>query len=180
MTESMRETAAAGPAVETVRAMLAGLLAEMGFEATVEAAAQDDSGIFLTVEAVEASELIGADGQLLEALQYVMNRMLRRSVGDGWFCMIDVGGYRERRRTTMATEALDVAERVRRTGRAFTFPPLSPADRRAVHRALADAEDVETVSLDPTPDGLKRMIIRLRPTPGPDASSPVDESSSPA
>ncbi len=161
-------------AVAKTKALLEGLLRSMEFEATVTAQSQGDAGILLSVDSPDAPTLVGDEGQLLEAIQYAMNRMLRRTLGEEWFCVLDIGGYRERRRDVMAKEARDIAARVRQSGRPFTFPALSASDRRAVHRALADDPDLETVSLEPSVDGFKRLVIQLRPAPEPAAPAPQD------
>ena len=175
-------------ALAKAKDLLAGLLAAMEFEATVEVRVQGEFGLLFAVDSSDSAVLIGRDGQMLDAIQYVMNRMLRRTLGEEWFCVLDIGGYRERRREVMAREAADIAARVRQTGRAFTFPPLSPSDRRAVHRAIADDPDLETISLEPSVDGFKRLVIQMRPSageaaepaagvspaePGPDSPPPV-------
>lgn len=153
--------------VEQIRELLAGLLTAMGFAASVDARPQGECGVHLTVRSEEVGALVGPDGQTLDALQYLMNRMVRRRVGDPWFCMVDAGGFREQRQHAMACEARDVAERVRSTGRPFTFPPLSSADRRAIHRALMDDPEIETVSLEPAVNGMKRLMVRRRAAPSP-------------
>ena len=140
-----------------------GLLAAMGFSATVQASAMAEGGARLVVDSDESDALIGEGGEGLEAFQYFLNRHLRRVGGPDAFCVVDIGGWRARRGTVMAQEARDIAARVRATGRAFTFPPLSPSDRRAVHRALADDPDLETVSHEPaSPRGDKALTIRLK------------------
>lgn len=159
-------------AVERIRDLLAGLLSAMGFPANIDARTQGEYGVHLTVRSDEVGALVGPDGQTLDALQYVMNRMVRRLVGDPWFCMIDAGGFREQRQHAMACEARDIAERVRRTGRPFTFPLLNAADRRAIHRALVDDPDIETVSLEPAVNGMKRLVVRPRVASGSGARGP--------
>ncbi len=165
--------------VEQIRELLSGLLTAMGFEANVEARPQGECGVHLTVRSDEVGALVGPDGQTLDALQYVMNRIVRRKVGDPWFCIVDAGGYREQRQHAMACEARDIAERVRQTGRPFTFPPLSAADRRAIHRALVDDPEIETVSLEPAVNGMKRVVVRRRAAPptaqGDAAATPAGE-----
>ncbi|MCX7819539.1 MAG: KH domain-containing protein [Kiritimatiellae bacterium] len=159
--------------IEQVRQLLAGLLAAMGIPASVEARPQGECGVHLTVRADEVGALVGPHGQTLDALQYLMNRMVRRRLGDPWFCIVDAGGFREQRQHAMACEARDIAERVRRTGRPFTFPPLSAADRRAIHRALVDDPDIETVSLEPAVNGMKRLVVRLRTPPAAGEGAPA-------
>jgi spoIIIJ-associated protein len=159
----MTEPMTSDEAIAKTQALLEGLLKSMEFEATVTARSQGDAGILLGVSAPDAAVLVGEEGQVLEALQYAMNRMLRRTLGEEWFCVLDIGGYRERRREVMAKEATEIAARVRESGRSFTFPSLSASDRRAIHRALADDPDLETVSLEPAVNGAKRLVIQCRP-----------------
>ncbi|MBP7276230.1 MAG: hypothetical protein KBA51_08520 [Kiritimatiellae bacterium] len=140
-----------------------GLLDAMGFPATVHASVLPEGGAQVRVESDEAAELVGEAGEGLEAFQYLLNRHLRRAAGPDAFCVVDIGGWRAQRAEVMAREARDIAARVRASGRPFTFPPLSPSDRRAVHRALADETDVETVSHDPAnARGEKRLSVRLK------------------
>lgn len=160
-------------AVERVRQLLAGLLDSMEFAAEIDARPHGENGVHLTIRAEEVAALVGREGQILDALQYVMNRLIRRAVGTEWFCIIDAGGYREQRQLAMSREARDIAERVRASGRPFVFPPLSPADRRAIHRALADDPELETESLEPAVDGFKRLVVRKRGAP-PAATPPPE------
>jgi spoIIIJ-associated protein len=158
--------------VEESRTLLLELLRHMDFDVQVDARPHGDTGAYLTIRASEVAALIGREGQVLEALQYVMNRIVRRRISAEWFCIVDAAGYREQRQLVMAREARDIAERVRSTGRPFTFPPLSPMDRRAVHRALANDPDLETVSLEPAVDGFKRVVIRRRQAPPAASAAP--------
>lgn len=143
-----------------------GLLSAMGFTATVRVSAMPEGGVRVVIESGESDALIGESGEGIEAFQYLLNRHLRRAAGPDAFCVVDIGGWRSRRETVMAQEARDIAARVRANGRPFTFPPLSPCDRRAVHRALAGDPDLETVSHEPAnPRGEKRLSIQLKSAP---------------
>lgn len=143
-----------------------GLLAAMGFAATVKVSAMSEGGVQVAIESDEADALIGDSGAGIESFQYLLNRHLRRAAGPDAFCVVDIGGWRSKRESVMAQEARDIAARVRANGRPFTFPPLSPSDRRAVHRALADDPDLETVSHEPAnARGEKRLSIQLKSAP---------------
>ena len=140
-----------------------GLLAAMGFTATVKVSAMPEGGAQVVIASDESDALIGDSGEGIEAFQYLLNRHLRRAAGPDAFCVVDIGGWRSRRESVMAGEAKEIAARVRATGRAFTFPPLSSSDRRAVHRSLAGDPDLETVSHDPAnARGEKALTIRLK------------------
>lgn len=166
--------------IARVRDLAKELLTHMGFETEVAAAADAEGRIGLDIQcgdAADADALIGEEGRTLEAMQTLLNRMLRRVAGPETHCRVDVAGHLARRLAALAVEAKDLADRVRATGRPFTFPPMTAAERRAIHRALADDPDLETVSFeDPYERGEKRLVIRLREpfASGPDAPPPAD------
>ena len=121
-----------------------GVLSRMGFEAKVEAV-QSGLDVVVKLECREAGLLIGRKGETLEALQHVLLRMVsRRTSGKVRDLRVDVGGYRDRREEQLREDALVLAERVLRTGHRAMTEPLPPAERRVVHRALAEKAGVTT------------------------------------
>jgi len=89
--------------------------------------------------------LIGRKGETLAALQHVIVRMAsRRLNGHGGELRVDVAGYRDRRDEQLRQLARNLAERVERTRRRAMTEPLTPAERRVVHRTLAEIPGVET------------------------------------
>jgi spoIIIJ-associated protein len=68
----------------------------------------------------------------------------RRTAGKIRDVRVDVAGYRDRREEQLRREAVALAERVRRTKRRGMTEPLLPAERRVVHRAIADVSGVKT------------------------------------
>jgi spoIIIJ-associated protein len=121
-----------------------GVLSRMGIEAKVQAV-QTGLDVVVKLECRDAGLLIGRKGETLEALQHLLLRMAsRRSSGKIRDLRVDVGGYRDRREEQLREEALGLAERVERTGRRAMTEPLPPAERRIVHRALAEKTNVTT------------------------------------
>jgi spoIIIJ-associated protein len=91
--------------------------------------------------------LIGHRGQTLDALEYLLNRMVTRSEeGEARF-VLDAEGYRERRRKSLESLALHLGERVKRRRKIVTLSPLSPRDRRIIHLALQGDPLVTTRSM---------------------------------
>lgn len=166
--EQKRATAQLGEA----RAELETLLRLLQAEAKVEAFLEGESEILLHVESPDAARLIGRGAQALDALQYVLNRILFRRWPDGRRCIVDVERYRERRKDRLLKEAYEAAEKVRRTGRPVRLAPMRPAERRIVHQALKDERDLETVSEEPDAEGRKRVVVRRR-SGGHPAASPT-------
>ncbi|HEY8416061.1 MAG TPA: RNA-binding cell elongation regulator Jag/EloR, partial [Thermaerobacter sp.] len=101
--------------------------------------------------------LIGRRGAVLEALQYLVNVSATRISDERRRIIVDVGGYRERRREALERLALRMAERVRRTRRQVVLEPMSAAERRIVHLALQDHPDVRTESTGTEPN--RRVVI---------------------
>ena len=90
--------------------------------------------------------LLGHNAELLDALEYLGNRILARKSGDESKVVFDSGGYRARREKELRLMAEKAAERVRTSRIPFTFDPMTPNERRIVHLALADDSSVTTES----------------------------------
>ncbi|HEY8394107.1 MAG TPA: RNA-binding cell elongation regulator Jag/EloR [Thermaerobacter sp.] len=101
--------------------------------------------------------LIGRRGAALQALQYLVNVAAGRVSDERRRIILDVGGYRERRRASLERLALRMAERVRRTRRQVMLEPMSAAERRIIHLALQDHPDVRTESTGTEPN--RRVVI---------------------
>jgi spoIIIJ-associated protein len=120
------------------------VLSQMGMQASVQAM-EAGSNVVLRVETEEAGLLIGRRGETLDALQHILLRMAsRKTAGKIRDLRVDVAGYRSRRDDQLRDEALALAERVERSGRRAMTEPLPAAERRVVHRVLADRAGVTT------------------------------------
>ena len=84
----------------------------------------------------DAALLIGREGQTLAAMQYLLTRIVGRSVGAAVNMHLDIGDYRKRQDDKLRELALILADRVRESGRAQFTRPLSSYHRRIVHMAL--------------------------------------------
>jgi spoIIIJ-associated protein len=114
---------------------------------TVEVTTGEDPGtIVLQVSGDSSGLLIGRRGQTLEALEYMVNRIIGRDGETPVRVMLDVERYRERRREYLDTLAKRLAAKAQQTGRVVTLNPMSPRDRRIVHLALQGDTAVSTRS----------------------------------
>ena len=143
---------------EAARA-LQGILEHMGMDGVVEAR-EDEERITLEIQGQDAGLIIGRQGATLDALQYLVNRMVARGQEDAGRkpIAIDAEGYRGRRAESLVELAHRLADKVRKTGRPVAAQPMSAADRRVMHLALADASDVTTRSEG---EGSERHLIIL-------------------
>jgi spoIIIJ-associated protein len=130
--------------VDTARAVVEELLAKMTMEATVEVQAGPDA-VLASLDGPDAGRLIGRQGQTLDALQYVVNRMIR-DPEDRAPVFLDVAGYRERRREMLEAMALRLADKAIAERRPVTVEPMSPRDRRTMHVVLSKVPGITTRS----------------------------------
>jgi spoIIIJ-associated protein len=93
----------------------------------------------VSVVGATLSELVGRRGEVLEALQELTRLAIHQQTGGRTRMMLDVGGYRQRRRAELAEAGQDAAEEVRRTGQAKKLWPMNPFERKIVHDAVAAA-----------------------------------------
>jgi spoIIIJ-associated protein len=134
------------------------LLNLMGFHATVDQETKSDK-IILTVQAGEDSSiLIGRRGKNLNGLQYVVNRICSRKNERVKPIVVDIEGYRERRKDALESLARRLAAKVKSSRREVETEPLSASDRRLIHMALKDDGDVHTQSRGDGP--FKNVVIK--------------------
>ena len=130
--------------VPVIEGLARDVLSRMGVDASIQAT-QQGADVVVRVDSEAAGLLIGRKGETLEALEHLLARMASRRTGARIRNLrVDVAGYRSRRDDQLREEALALAERVERSGRRAMTEPLTPAERRVVHRALADRRGVTT------------------------------------
>ena len=129
-------------------ALVEEVLGHLGVSCTVTIHEATEPGSILLAVSGEGSGLvIGRRGQTLDALEYLVNRVVGRDgEGGGGRIMVDVERYRERRREALEQLARRLAEKAKLTGRVVTVNPMSPRDRRIVHLTLQDDSGVATRS----------------------------------
>src|SRR5262245_24131530 len=108
---------------------------------------QGVSGEVLDIEGRDAELLQAQTGELLEALQHLINQVFGRSLAGSARLVCDVNGFRATREAELQAMANLAANRVRQTGQPFTFEPMSANERRIIHLTLAESEDLATESI---------------------------------
>jgi spoIIIJ-associated protein len=134
-----------GEEAEGIRALvarMAGAIAD-GFRVDVE---EDDERILATVHGPEAGLLIGRHGQTIDAIQHLAIAVLLARGGSHREVVVDAQGYRARRERALRDLAMRAATDAVRQRCPMELDPMSSAERKVVHLALADRDDVETTS----------------------------------
>jgi spoIIIJ-associated protein len=117
------------------------------------------SGEVLDIEGHDAELLQAQTGELLEALQHLLTQVFGRNLAAGERLVCDVHGFRATREAELQAMANLAANRVRQTGAAFTFEPMTANERRIIHLTLADSADLFTESIG---EGAERKL-RISP-----------------
>lgn len=112
--------------------------------------------LIYNLEGGDASLLIGKRGQTLEAVQYLIDKLINRNADSRIRVQVDVGGYLETRKKNLEGLALRLAEKAKKTGKPSTIGQMTAHDRRIVHLALKDDNGVRTQSMG---EGYYRRLV---------------------
>ncbi len=127
------------------RQALSELLTSLGFAHQIDVQ-EADGLVCLQISSEDAKYIIGEDGDRLDDLQYLVNRMVQNRVEEAPRVKVDCDHYRERSEERLIRKAHSLAERALETGKPVRMQPLNAYHRRLVHNALAEIEGVSTVS----------------------------------
>jgi spoIIIJ-associated protein len=115
-----------------------GLLDVADLDGDIDMDVEGDRALVSVVGAT-LDELVGPRGEVLEALQELTRLAVHRQTGYRTKIMLDIGGYRQRRRAELAQAGREAAEEVRQTGVAKKLWAMNPFERKVVHDAVAAA-----------------------------------------
>lgn len=156
----MSEPTAALDPKETLDSML-GLL---GFFCDIKEFPQQDGTLTLQIYTAEKDRLIGRQGETLDDLQYLLNRVLNARHKDARKVQVDVEHWREMKEDQLVQKVRQLAELVRKTGRSYQLEPMNGYERRIVHHAFENDPEITTWS-PPDDARLKRITLKRRPQP---------------
>jgi len=118
-------------------------------------------GLTLQVYSPERERLLGRRGELLEDIQYLLNRMLQAGDKDSPRVVVDIEHWREMKDDSLVQRVRQIADVVRHCGRPYQLEPMNSYQRRIIHNAFKDDPDVMTWS-PPDDAKIKRITIRKR------------------
>jgi spoIIIJ-associated protein len=117
---------------------------EAGVDVEVE---QDEERVLFNVKGGKAAVLIGKRGQTLEAIQYLIEKIVNRTSEKRIRLQIDVQGYLKNRKENLEQLSTRLAEKAQRIGKPVTVGEMNVHDRKIVHMALKDHRHVRTQSM---------------------------------
>jgi len=124
-------------------------------DAKVSAGTEADR-LTLSIEGGNAGILIGRKGQTLDAMQFLTDKIINRKSDARVRVKVDIEGYMETRKANLKHLAYKMADKAKKTGRPATINQMSAQDRRIVHLALKDDQNVRTQSMG---DGYYRRLV---------------------
>ncbi len=93
----------------------------------------------VSIVGADLSQLVGRDGEVLEALQELSRLAVYRETGERSRLMLDISGYRAKKRTALEKLAAEMVAEVKENGEPVALDPMSPFERKVVHDAVAAA-----------------------------------------
>jgi spoIIIJ-associated protein len=152
----------------TPKDLLDTILGYLGFVVQIEETRNEGGNATLQIYTEESGRLIGRNGETLEAIQFLLNRLLQARDKDAEKVIVDCEHYRSMREDRIVQRVRELAERVRVTGRSLQLEPMNSYERRLVHNAFKDDPDVATWS--PSDSARIKQITLLKRQPKKEAA----------
>ncbi|GAA4906312.1 spoIIIJ-associated protein [Actinomycetospora succinea] len=173
-TESTGSTGAAGPSEDAPRAerssedqlvregdiagdYLERLLDILDFDGDIDLDVEAGRAIVSVDGGKDLEKLVGARGDVLEALQELTRLAVQQSTGSRNRLMLDVAGWRSQRRSELTDLGRTAAQEAKDTGRSQRLRPMTPFERKIVHDAVAAAGGVRSESEGEEPR--RRVVV---------------------
>ena len=152
----------------TPKELLDTILGYLGFVVQIEEMQNEAGNSVLQIYTEESRRLIGRDGETLEAIQFLLNRLLQAKDKEASKVVVDCEHYRSMREDRIVQRVRELADRVRITGRSLQLEPMNSYERRLVHNAFKDDPDVATWS--PSDSARIKQITLLKRHPKKEAA----------
>jgi spoIIIJ-associated protein len=117
---------------------LEALLDIADFDGDIDMDVEGDRAV-VSIVGADLEELVGPDGEVLEALQELTRLAVVRETGERSRLMLDISGFRARKRAELTKLAEETVDRARATGEPIPLVPMTPFERKVVHDAVAAA-----------------------------------------
>jgi spoIIIJ-associated protein len=147
----------------TPKELLDTILGYLGFVVQIDETQSEGGSPTLQIYMEESHTLIGRDGETLEAIQFLLNRLIQSKDKDAPKVIVDCEHYRSMREDRIVQRVRELAERVRISGRSLQLEPMNSYERRIVHNAFKDDPDVATWS--PSDSARIKQITLLKRQP---------------
>ena len=148
--------------IEKAENFLNQLLGFMKIEGKADVEKKDDC-LFVEIVDISSSDMgivIGKRGNTLDAIQYLLSLVVNKNTENYIKVIVDAKGYRGRREKTLIRLANRMAGKAKYSNRPVKLEPMNPYERRIIHSALQNVEEVTTYSEGEEP--YRRVVIQAK------------------
>ncbi len=143
-------------AAQQAKEILTEILKHINLPSVVEYAMEENQ-VVLNIISNGSGLLIGKRGKTLNAIQYLVAKILSREAGESISVIVDTENYRFKRHESLTELAQQLSDKVKKSHRPLTTGPMSSQDRRIIHLALQEVQEVRTKSKGE--GNLRRVVI---------------------
>ena len=141
---------------ERVASFLKELLIKMDISYKEIKTHKEGKSIYLEIISEEESgRLIGKNGKMLDAMQYLLNKVFEENSAIDHI-YLDVDGYRQRQQAQFLRPFLSIFQKVRSEGKPYTLEPLNASERRIIHKYIEKQKDLSTITIG---EGTKKRMV---------------------
>lgn len=133
------------------------LLDLLDFDGDIDLDVEGDRAVVSIDGGTDLTKLVGRNGEVLDALQELARLAVQQATGERSRLMLDIAGWRAKRRLELAALGTSVAQKVLASGKREELPAMSPFERKIIHDAVARVEGVSSESDGVEPN--RRVVI---------------------
>ena len=133
---------------DTLNEMTTGLLARAGFPAECDVSDGEYRQVRVTTGDESAGMLIGRHGATIDSVEHLVERMVSNAAGDRVRMNLDINEYRTRRHESLLERVSDAVTQIRDNGKTYHVEPMNARERRIVHLAVEEFNDMRTFTMD--------------------------------
>jgi spoIIIJ-associated protein len=142
---------------EQLATLVRDLVESAGLEVFVKGTSASGRYVNVELDGRDVAHLVGKHGEVLNAMQYLVNIIAGRKYNNGVRATLDGNNYRRRREDALYQLATRVAEEVKNRGEEAVLDALPAFERRIIHKSLSDYEGVQTYSEGEEPN--RRVVV---------------------
>jgi len=146
--------------IENARRKTREFFEKMGFDVDIEVSREQEDTISIKIKTEEPRVLIGRNGEVMADIHKILALILKRKSNGLLHIDLDINSYKEKKAEYLQELAREIADRVSLTKKERTLNPMPSYERRIVHLALAEREDVITESVGQGEE--RRVVIKPR------------------
>ncbi|MBR3697067.1 MAG: Jag N-terminal domain-containing protein [Clostridia bacterium] len=118
-----------------------------------------DDGILINIDGEEAGFLIGYRGEVMNSIQTVITNIINKNLKERVRIMLNIAGYREKRKKELENLALRLAATVIKTERKIVLEPMMAYERKIIHAKLQENDKIKTYSIGEEPN--RKVVVTL-------------------